>query len=44
LPETLHTAIKLEIRSDYEWTPPGERRRLSIQVQSLLDNSLMGDW
>jgi O-antigen ligase len=43
LPETLHTAIKLEIRSDYEWTPPSEKRRLSVQIQSLIENSLMGD-
>jgi len=41
LPETIHTAIKLEIESDYEWTSSGDRRRLSVQVQSLMDNSMM---
>jgi len=41
LPETIHTAIRLEFRSDYEWQPPGERRRLSVQIQSLPENSLM---
>jgi O-antigen ligase len=43
LPETIRTAIRLDFRSDYEYTPPGDRRRLSVQVQSLLENSLMGD-
>lgn len=39
LPETVRTTIKLELISDYEWTPPGDRRRLAVQIQSLWDNS-----
>jgi len=38
LPETIHSQIKLEILSDYDWTPaPPDRRRLAIQAQ-LLNN------
>jgi O-antigen ligase len=38
LPETTNTAIKLEILSDYEYSLPHDRRRLAVQIQSLLDN------
>jgi len=39
LPETLHTAVKLEILSDREWTVPHDPRRLAIQIQSLVENT-----
>jgi len=39
LPDTIHTAIKLEFLSDHEWTTPQDRRRLSVQLQSLVENN-----
>ncbi|MCX8038431.1 MAG: O-antigen ligase family protein [Candidatus Sumerlaeia bacterium] len=39
LPDTVRRMIRLEILSDHEWTLPNDRRRFSIQIQSLAENS-----
>lgn len=39
LPDTIGTAIKVEIISDRDWSPPGDNRRLTVMLQSLVENS-----
>jgi len=41
-PETIHTAVKVELLSDHEYKAPGDNRPISVQVQSLMENAWWG--